>query len=244
MFDAWMLLPLLTLVGGLCALAPLGAQVLARGVVFTDLAVAQAAAASTLWFQLIHHTHAPGILMVVSVLGALASAAAVAWLCQAWPSRREALIGLLYVVGAMLGLLAAQYSPHGREDLQELLAADLLWSDEISALVAIGSGVLTLLLHAFGRALLARDMIFFSVFGLVISLMVQALGVFLVFALLIAPAVMHERFGLIRTIVFMLAANLIGLAVSWHFDLPSGICLTLCISLAGLGTVAFRQPSA
>ena len=48
MFDAWMLLPLLTLVGGLCALAPLGAQVLARGVVFTDLAVAQAAAASTL----------------------------------------------------------------------------------------------------------------------------------------------------------------------------------------------------
>jgi len=46
--DYWFLLPLVTLAGGLFALAPLGVHVLRRGVVFIDLAVAQAAAASTL----------------------------------------------------------------------------------------------------------------------------------------------------------------------------------------------------
>ena len=45
----WFLAPALALCFGVLALAPLGAQVLSRGVVFIDLAVAQAAAAAALW---------------------------------------------------------------------------------------------------------------------------------------------------------------------------------------------------
>ena len=44
----WWLAPLLALGLGLVVLAPLGVQVLKRGVVFIDLAVAQAAAAAAL----------------------------------------------------------------------------------------------------------------------------------------------------------------------------------------------------
>ena len=47
--DTWFLAPALALLAGLAALAPLGVQVLARGVVFIDLAVAQAAAAAGLF---------------------------------------------------------------------------------------------------------------------------------------------------------------------------------------------------
>ncbi|MFO0124956.1 MAG: hypothetical protein ACK52R_02105, partial [Betaproteobacteria bacterium] len=47
--DTWFLVPVAALMLGVLALAPLGAQVLARGVVFIDLAVAQAAAAAALW---------------------------------------------------------------------------------------------------------------------------------------------------------------------------------------------------
>ena len=47
-FDAWFWSPVLALLLGVIALAPLGEQVLARGVVFIDLAVAQAAAAAAL----------------------------------------------------------------------------------------------------------------------------------------------------------------------------------------------------
>jgi len=46
--DIWFLFPTLALLAGLLALAPLGAQVLRRGVVFIDLAVAQAAGGGAL----------------------------------------------------------------------------------------------------------------------------------------------------------------------------------------------------
>lgn len=237
MEDLWFLLPAITLIGGMCALAPLGGQVLARGVVFIDLAVAQAAAAATLGLQMASHTHDPWLLMIASVIGALVCAFAVAGLCRAWPQQREALIGLLYVMGAMLALLAAQFSAHGREDLQELLAADLLWSDGIDAISAISCGVIVLLVNIFRRQLLLKDTVFFALFGAVASLMVQALGVFLVFALLIAPAVLQIRYRPLTTYVVVGAAILLGMALSWWLDLPSGISVGLLVSLAGLVSV-------
>lgn len=249
MADLWFLLPAITLIGGLCALAPLGGQVLERGVVFIDLAVAQAAAAATLWLQMMSHTHDPWLLMTASVAGALVCSFAVAGLCQKWPQQREALIGLLYVVGAMLALLAAQFSPHGREDLQELLAADLLWSDGVDAASAVVCGALVLAVRIFRKHLFLRDAVFFALFGVVASLMVQSLGVFLVFALLIAPAVLQRRHRPWRAGLIVGAAILLGLLVSWWLDLPSGISVGLLVSLAGLscvlhapGHTASRQP--
>lgn len=241
MEDLWFFLPAITLIGGVFALAPLGGQVLARGVVFIDLAVAQAAAAATLGLQMVSHTHDPGLLRIASVVGALVCAFAVAGLCRAWPQQREALIGLLYVMGAMLALLAAQFSSHGREDLQELLAADLLWSDGVDAISAISCAVIVLLVNVFRRQLLSKDTVFFALFGTVASLMVQALGVFLVFALLIAPAVLQIRYRPLITHVVVGAAILLGMTLSWWLDLPSGISVGLLVSLAGLASVFDRR---
>lgn len=241
MADIWFLLPAITLIGGLCALAPLGGQVLARGVVFIDLAVAQAAAAATLALQMVSHTHDPWVLMVGSVCGALACSFAVAWLCRAWPQHREALIGLLYVMGAMLALLAAQFSSHGREDLQELLAADLLWSDGFDAASSIVCAVVVLAVHIFRRNLFVKDAVFFALFGVVTSLTVQSLGVFLVFALLIAPAVLQARYGPWKAGVILGTAILLGLVASWRLDLPSGISVGLLVALAGLSCVLNRH---
>ncbi|MDP3224946.1 MAG: metal ABC transporter permease, partial [Rubrivivax sp.] len=123
MTEAWFLAPVAALICGVLALAPLGHQVLARGVVFIDLAVAQAAAAAALWAgALMDH---PGWIstQTLAAAGALACAAAVAWLSKKWPAEREALIGLLYVMGASVALLGARLDPHGRERLGELLAA-------------------------------------------------------------------------------------------------------------------------
>lgn len=241
MADVWFFLPAITLIGGLFALAPLGGQVLVRGVVFIDLAVAQAAAAATLSLQMVGQTHDPWMLMMASVAGALACAFAVAGLCRKWPQQREALIGLLYVVGAMLGLLAAQFSAHGREDLEELLAADLLWSDGVDAASAVACGVVVLAIHIFRKNVFLKDAVFFSLFGVVASLMVQSLGVFLVFALLIAPAVLQRRFGPWRAGVIVATAIVLGLLASWWLDLPSGISVGLLVSLAGLSCVLNRH---
>ena len=234
MTDDWFTFPLITLFAGAIALVPLGRQVLYRGVVFIDLAVAQAAAAATLWLQAFHHTHDDGILLGVSVAGALCSAALVAKICQWRPQRREALIGLIYILGASLALLAAQLSPHGNDDLKQLLAADLLWSDGRDALIAVVSAGVVYILVGFKRSILEADIVFYGMFAIVASLMVQILGVFLVFVLLIGPALLFERFSARQSSAALSLAVVGGLGLSWSLDWPSGICLSLSICAVSL----------
>lgn len=231
--DAWFLLPVSALVCGVLALAPLGAQVLARGVVFIDLAVAQAAAAAALWVAAaVDH---PDWLttQALAAAGALACAAAVALLSRRWPAQREALIGLLYVAGASVAMLGARQDPHGRERMAELLAADVLWAQapQVAVLAACAAGVLL------AGQWLARDAVFYPVFAVVASLAVPVLGLFVVFAALIAPT-LWRRTGTsaARAVGGAVAACGAGLAASWAFDAPSGACVAL--ALAGFGTAS------
>lgn len=228
--DAWFLAPVAALACGVLALAPLGVQVLARGVVFIDLAVAQAAAAAALWAgALVDH---PGLLATqgVAAAGALLCAGAVAGLSRRWPAQREALIGLLYVLGASVALLGAREDPHGRERLGQLLAADVLWAQWPQVAVLAGCAAAVALL---GRWL-ARDRVFFPSFALVASLAVPVLGLFVVFAALIAPA-LWQRAGAAgwAASAGALAACGAGLAASWLLDAPSGACVALALSAFG-----------
>ncbi len=228
--DNWILLPLLALLFGMLALAPLGAQVLARGVVFIDLAVAQAAAAAAMWAGTIVDHPDWLTTQALAIAGALACAWVVALLARRWPGQREAQIGLLYVLGASVALLGAYQDPHGRERMSELLAADVLWArwPQVAVLAACAAVVLLL-----GKRL-ARDGMFFPVFAVVASLAVPVLGLFLVFAALIAPA-LWQRAGTPRVIAwaggFVVCAA--GLAASWAFDAPSGACVALALSACG-----------
>jgi zinc/manganese transport system permease protein len=229
--DHWLALPLLTLVCSALALAPLGQQVLNRGVVFIDLAVAQSAAASTLWLGVFHHTHDSLVLLPTSVAGALVCALAVSWISRARPAQREALIGLLYMTSAMLALLAAHHGPHGKEDLYQLLAADLLWSDAADAFIALACSLLVLTLRVVRPGFFRRDAVFYLSFGLVTSLLVQSIGVFLLFALLIGPAILLARFRTPMVVTTVAVSIGAGFWASWSFDLSSGACLTLAIAL-------------
>lgn len=238
MLDAWFLAPVAALLCGVLALAPLGRQVLARGVVFIDLAVAQAAAAAALWVAaVVDH---PGALatQAMAAAGALACAAAVAGLARRWPAQREALIGLLYVLGSSVALLGARQDPHGGERLAQLLAADVLWAGwaQVGTLAACAAGLALL-----GRRV-ARDAVFFPVFALVASLAVPVLGLFLVFAMLIAPA-LWQRAGWAASWAWGAAglAAATGLAVSWWLDLPSGVCVALALALLGAASAGWPR---
>ena len=237
--DAWFWSPVLALLLGVLALAPLGEQVLARGVVFIDLAVAQAAAAAALWVTaLVSH---PNWLLtqLLASGGALLCAGAVAWLARRWPAQREALIGLLYVVGASLALLGAGQDPHGRERLSQLLAADVLWAGWAQVAVLAGCAVLVALA---GKHLL-RDGFFYPAFALVASMAVPVLGLFVVFAALIAPA-LWQRAGCCRMVSWLgtFAACASGLAASWVWDAPSGPAVALALSAYG-ALSAMRRPA-
>lgn len=240
--QAWFLAPLAALAFGILALAPLGAQVLARGVVFIDLAVAQAAAAVALWIgaHAAAHGEAASLweVQLMAASGALVAAALVAWLARRWPDQREALIGLLYVLGACAALLGARTDPHGRERLAELLAADVLWAGWSQvAVLATCAGVVRL-----ARRWLARDAVFYPVFAVAASLAVPVLGLFVVFAALIAPALWRRAgWSPQASSSAALAAAGLGLAASWLADAPSGACVALALAFWGVAAVAWPR---
>ena len=223
---------------GLLALlthVPLGEQVLRRGIVFIDLAIAQIAAlgvlaagsggaadSSTAWWA--------------GSLAALAGALLVAWLARRWPDQREAMIGLVYVGGAAAAMLWISADPHGAQKLRALLAGDILWV-RIESLwpLAVGSALFALMSYL-RPAALDRDAVFYPTFALLVSLSVPILGLYLVFAALIAPALgasslrraghpSARRAAYAVGVVGLLA----GLAGSFWLDYPSGPGVVLAL---------------
>jgi zinc/manganese transport system permease protein len=231
--SGWFVLPVLALMAGIVALSPLGSQVLRRGVVFIDLAVAQAAAAAVIWINAALHLDSLLIDQAAATGSAVAVSLLIAWVARRWHRQREALIGLIYVAGACMALLGASLHPHGKDKLLQLLAADVLWVDGSSVIALVLSAFVVLLMQRTPH--LSKDPTFYAVFAVVASVAVPALGLFLVFASLIAPALWIEK-GL-KSQWAMAIAVLVGLAgmlISWMFDLPSGPTLVLALATFGL----------
>lgn len=228
----WFLWPLLAMVAALLALGPLGVHVLRRGVVFIDLAIAQSAAAGALVALSLGHHPAWWITQSTAFLGALLAAGAVAFLASRWPQQREALIGLIYVASATIALLTARLDAHGGDHLHGLLAADVLWA-EPTQVAALGVCALAVLIM---RAHLHLDRWFYPLFALVASIAVQALGLFVVFAALIAPALWQSRrrWGLASALTLCGLSCGVGLVLSWMLDAPSGPLIALGLAITGV----------
>jgi zinc/manganese transport system permease protein len=231
--QAWLALPMLALLGGLIALAPLGSQVLRRGVVFIDLAVAQAAAAAMIGVHFVLHLESLWLDQLAASAGALGVSLAIAGITRRWPAQREALIGLLYVAGACLAMLGASAHPHGKEKMMQLLAADVLWVNTASVLgLMLCAAVMGWVRQT---RWLVNDTAFYAVFALVTSWAVPALGLFLVFSCLISPALWVERgLGHWGAVLTAWAAALMGLLLSWWLDTPSGPTIALSLTMWGV----------
>ena len=242
--HSWLALPLVALLGGLIALTPLGSQVLRRGVVFIDLAVAQAAAAAVIGIHFLGHLESLWLDQLAATAGALLVSLAIAGVTRRWPAQREALIGLLYVAGACLAMLGASAHPHGKDKLMQLLAADVLWVNSPNVLALWLCAAIMIAVRR--TRWLNHDTAFYVLFALVTSLAVPALGLFLVFSCLIAPALWVERgLGQRRAVLAAWLAALGGLGLSWLLDTPSGPTIALTVTLWGVGSLFFpAKPAA
>lgn len=236
-------LPLIA--GGLALIThiPLGLQVLQRGVVFMDLAVAQIAALGVLLTSISQEGSTTSLMH--GSMAALTGTALVAWLVRRWPAHREALIGLVYVAAAAGAIIILSDDAHGSQKLRAVIAGDVLWvqSDSLGPLLLVS--LIVLLIAARCPALLQRDTVFYPLFALVVSLSVPLLGIYLVFATLIAPALPVLKMqiaGLQRQAVLAGGIGLVGfstgLFLSFWADKPSGPCIVLalvvCSTLAAL----------
>jgi zinc/manganese transport system permease protein len=216
---------------------PLGRQVLARGIVFLDLAVAQIAGLGVIV------AHFAGLesgwaVQVFAVMAAIAGAMLLHLAERRWPETQEALIGSVFVVAASAGLLLLAHDPHGGESLHDLLAGQILWVGNTQLMIAaLVTALLALLLLA-GVAHVGFG--FYLVFACAVTLSVQLAGIYLVFASLIVPALAVRRLsgrrGLLTAWAIGATGYALGLVFSAWFDLPSG-ALIVC-ALAGVALIS------
>lgn len=133
--DAGILGP--ALVAGLLVLAthvPLGMQVLDRGIVFIDLAIAQIAGLGVIAADAVGLPAGGIAVQVAAVCAALLGALLLTWTERKAPQQQEALIGVMFILAACAGILLLAGNPHGGEHLKELLVGQILWVDSTQLL--------------------------------------------------------------------------------------------------------------
>lgn len=214
--------------------APMGMEVLRRGIIFIDLAIAQIAglglvAANLYWPQ-------TGIIgmQAVALACALAAALLFRWTEKILPAQQEAIIGTSFVVTASLALLLLSDHPHGGEEIQHLLSGQILFVTW-PAVLANAPIYAAVLLIWFLRPGWRRGIGFYLLFALVVTASVRLVGVYVVFASLILPALAALAWpGRALAVAWgsALAAVLAGLTAATLLDWPAGPVLVISYALA------------
>ena len=235
-FDFDILLP--AFIAGLLVLAthvPLGMKVLARGIIFADLAVAQIAGLGVIVAGLLELAEYPLAVQGVAAVSALLGAALLTYIERKLPDVLEACIGLLFVLAASGGILLMSRDVHAGEHLKDLLVGQILW---VSNSQLITTAVLTATLLALWRVFNARmgNFGFYALFALAVTASVQLVGVYLVFASLIVPALATYKIKRWRVpLAFLVgtAGYAAGLLLSVWLDLPGGAAIVWAMALVG-----------
>jgi zinc/manganese transport system permease protein len=232
----------------------LGLHVLARGVIFVDLSLAQVAAfGATVALLLGFEHHSPAAYFIS--LGSTFCAAALFALARRHEARfpQEAIIGITYALASAAVVLVVDHLAHGAEHIKDVLVGQVLWVTwgDVAKTAAIYSAV-SLVHYAFRRQLIqasfshgtaepAWDFLFYALFGVVITSSVSMAGVLQVFSYLIVPAVLSTLFfeSIRARLLFGWALgfclSFLGLALSYFWDLPAGAFIV--VLFAGLPVV-------
>jgi zinc/manganese transport system permease protein len=236
--DPALLLP--PLIAGWLVLAthvPLGRRVLTRGIIFLDLAIAQIAVLGVIAAHAFELADDGWPTQLAAAAAALAGAALLAWCERRWPDIQEALIGSAFVVAASLGVLLLAGDPHGGEHLSELLTGQILWVGTAQIVqIALLYAALLGLWWLRGSRLGALG--FYLIFALAITTSVQLVGVYLVFASLILPALAVRGWPPLAGLAVGWALGALayagGLIASALFDLPAGPAIVIALALGAL----------
>src|SRR5436853_6978071 len=258
-----------------CVLLPwllvyLGLHVVQRGIIFIDIAMAQMASLGICLAVLLHLDLESwttfGIALAFTLVGAAIFSVTGK---RASQIPQEAVIGISYVVAAAAAVLLLSRAAEGDEEIKMMLIGNILlvsprevW-ERFTLFVAVGVFHFVfrknfLLVSydrdgAYQRGLRFRwsDVLFYAVFGLVVTSFVRIAGVLLVFSYLIVPAVcginLAQRIGnrLLIGWIIALIGGVAGLFLSFWGDLPSGAAIVctfgaLLIVVSGYGMIRSR----
>jgi len=233
----------------------LGLHVLARGVIFVDLALAQVAALGVTVAFLAGHpiqSEAAYWYALVFTLGGAALFAASRTRRMTVP--QEAVIGIVYAVSAAAAVLVVDRAPQGGDHIRQILVGSILTvtPGEVGTLALLYApiGLLHWLVRrplldisfdpegaGARRAVRAWDFVFYASFGVVVTSSVRLAGVLLVFAYLVVPATAaaalagSARGRLVIGWALGVVVSLGGLGASWVWDLPTGATVVVAFGV-------------
>lgn len=228
----------------------LGLHVLARGVIFVDLSLAQVAGfGATLAVLAGFDHHSPAAYFIS--LGSTFLAAALFAMARRHEKlfSQEAIIGIVYALASAAVVLTVDKIAHGAEHIKDLLVGQVLWvtwGDVLKTSLIYGAA--SAVHYAFRKPLIAAsfgthaegngkwDFLFYALFGVIITSSVSLAGVLQVFAYLIVPSVVGTLFfKTIRArLLFGWALGFVmsfaGLLLSYVWDLPAGAFIVVCFA--------------
>ncbi|MCM2282991.1 MAG: metal ABC transporter permease [Bdellovibrionaceae bacterium] len=237
----------------------LGLHVLARGVIFVDLSLAQVASFGATVALLWDPEHRSPLSYFVA-LGATFIAAGVFAYGRRHERRfpQEALIGIVYAMATAAVVLVVDRLSHGAEHLKEAMIGQILWVNwqEVLETAAIYSGVG--LVHfifrkqffassASGSTHPAWDFLFYALFGVVITSSTHVAGVLMVFSFLIVPAVVSALFfnGIRARLLFgwglSSVLSVAGMYISYRTDAPVGALMVVLFAAVPILALLFLR---
>ncbi len=242
----------------------LGLHVIAREVIFVDLALAQMAALGSVFALLVGVALDSPTAFVSALLFTAVGAAVFALTRTAGKGRvpHEAIIGIVYVVASAAAILVADKAPRGAEAIRDVLVGAIIWVTWPTILKkTIAYGALGLFHYVLRRRFITIsfrpeeaerhgwkikwwDFWFYISFGLAVTISVPLAGVLMVFTMLVVPATIAFLFTRdIRRMVVIswgsgALASALGLWLSYVGNLPTGpliVCMYgLLLAMAGV----------
>jgi len=211
------------------SLPVLGQRVLERRIVFVDLALAQVAATG---YALGMALQMPG--MLIAIITTAIAVALMALMDEDTELPKEAVMGAAYAFSASIGMVLLSLLPYGEGQLMGLMFGSVLginW-EGIAILVVFSSVGLALALPPHNNTYAGR-LRFSAGLSLIIVPAIHAIGVLLVFAYLVMPALSVWRNGhngpAWQAIGLAALASLIGTLAAHFLDLPPSATVVLIL---------------
>jgi zinc/manganese transport system permease protein len=222
-----------------------GVHILERGIIFVDIALAQFIGIGIALSFFFGHENNYLFSTAFAVLGAF-----ILTLSKKIGKsvNIEAFIGVMYILSFAVSILILDKSPHGEEEFKAILNGNILWlthKDVLSAFIFYG--ILGGVHFIFRKKFMALsfdsngsffwEFLFFLTFAFVLVKSVQMAGILQVFSFLIVPALIGRLYTrkplnilLIGWVVGLLS-TILGIGISYKFDLPTAPMTVASLSL-------------
>jgi len=212
----------------------LGRRVLERRIVFVDLALAQFAATGYA-IGLATDTSGPLWAGSITMLAVFCFAA----LPYASKLPKEAVMGAMYAVAAAAGMVILTQLSHAEGHMTDLMFGSLLgasWPD-IMVLASLGLLSVTVLKFA-GDDSYKQRVIFYLALALTVVPAIHAVGIVLVFGMLLLPALAAwngERNGSVwLALLVSISGAVLGILAAEYLDLPPSSSVVMALFVCGL----------